>query len=264
MQHNQCQLRHHIAIVLLQNVAIDIELERVVPVIRIRQMRHRSQTTLEPVLRLQLSRPLPVIDRQSSIGLLVDHINGTGDLVVLVKHEPLRTKRHESVPLHIAPLKVAEVVPLCARIGNPTVDGQTGHAIIKAVGAVASAKGHRVVEPLNVQVHPRSCRRGLRTLVGPLLLDLFRGHSVVLGLVPLGRLHHLRDDRISVELAEEMMEKSGTRGPALLGTVNRVCMRLLLKLDMIITRMLVDHSQSLPFKGTVTNRKGHRTSQRAA
>ncbi|NBU53168.1 MAG: hypothetical protein EBS33_02165, partial [Alphaproteobacteria bacterium] len=62
MEHDQRELRHHVAVVLLEDVAIDIQLHRVMPVVHVRQMGQWADAALELVLRLQLLRPLPVID----------------------------------------------------------------------------------------------------------------------------------------------------------------------------------------------------------
>ena len=106
-------------------------------------------------------------------------------------------------------------------------------------------------------MHPCARLRRRLALVRPLLLDLFRGHSIVLRLIPLRRTHHLGDTRIRVEVTEEVVEEAGTTRPALSRTVNRVGVCLLLELDAVIPRMPVEDSQALPGQGSIGDRLRH-------
>ncbi len=191
MQTHQTKPHHLLPILLLNDRLISVQLQRIVPEVRVLQMPNARRQRLAPIsIHLQnLLAPLPVIDQQRPVIILVDHVNRPRDLQFLVVNRPLRPIRMQ---VRILAQKVLKVAVLDAVVLDL----------------------HLIVVALNVVVHV-GARRGRAVAVRvPHVQDLPRRHHVifVLGVVlVLPTAQNLLDDLVRVELGEVVVVPRGDR-----------------------------------------------------
>ena len=190
MQAHQEQVGHALAVAPLQNRFVRVQLQAVVPVVRVRNV--RDQGVVRVILRakwhlLDFLAPLPVVNAQRAVRLarrsqvLKHHVNGARNAHRLVKHRPFRAIRAQ-LGL-VIPVELQEVAEL-RRFG------------------VIRWYGKAVVMALNVVVHGGPRRGGRVPVRVPRRFNRVGGHAVVRALLPVARGHHAPNNVNRVKLAE--------------------------------------------------------------
>jgi len=193
-----------------------------------------SSVLVEPVDRADFLAALPIVNAQGSVGVLVDHVDGAGQLQVLIVDAPLGP-----VGTQIGGVcdELHEVGPLDAGVLVTSILGSFKQIPVRILGWELVI----VHEALNIVVEVGPSAAHSRAIVGPLFLDLLGGQSPVL--VPrLPRLarHHFVDDIIRVEFGEVGMNPSGDGGVLGIGVrCNAVFVVLLKEFDVGIALMAV-------------------------
>ncbi len=198
MQAHQEQVGDALAVAALQNGLVRVELQAVVPVVGVRDVRdHGIRRVVLGAKRrlLDFLAALPVVNAERAVGIprrrvqvLKHHVNGARDAHGLVKHGPFRAERAQL--RRMIPPKLQEV----AELGGIHVIG--GH-------------GEPVVVALNGVVHGRARGSGGVAVRVPCRLDRVGRHAVVLALLPVARSHHAPNNAIRVKLAEVGVDPRG-------------------------------------------------------
>ena len=191
VQAHQEQVGHALAVVPLQNGLVRVQLQAVVPVVRVRDV--RDDGIVRVVLGaerhlLDFLAALPVVNAQRAVGfsgrrvqVFKHHVDGARDAQGFVKHGPFRAIRAQ--PRRMVPEELQEV----AEFGGFRVFHWDGQPVVMA---------------LDVVMHGRACRCGGVAVGVPGRLDCVRGHAVIRTVLPFARGHHGFDDGIRIKLAE--------------------------------------------------------------
>lgn len=196
---DQHQLLHLLPVLRLQDVLVQVELECVVVVVGVIQVaqgrveRARLTECRIDVL-LDLPATLPIHDGECAVEVLEHHVDGAGDLELLVEDAPLGAVGQQTI--HRLEL-FAEVVEIRHLLWHAFVDDHVGDG------------PQPIVVVLDESVHLGACGCCLVALLLPCLLDFVSGHRVVLAVLPVARRHHPLDDFIFVECWEVAVDECG-------------------------------------------------------
>ena len=198
VQAHQEQVGDALAVAALQNGLVRVQLQAVVPVVGVRDVRnHGIRRVVLGAKRhlLDFLAALPVVNAERAVGIprcgvqvLKHHVNGARDAHGLVKHGPFRAIRS-----HLG------------RMVRPKLQE------VAELGGVHGIGGHRkpVVMALNGVVHGGARSSGGVAVGVPCRFNGVGRHAVVLALLPVARSHHARNNAVRVKLAEVGVDPRG-------------------------------------------------------
>ena len=193
-----------------------------------------NRVLVEPVDGADFLAALPIINAQGTVGILVNHVDGTRQLQVLIVDAPLGPV---GTQIGCVGNELHEILPFDAGVPMNAILGSFKQISVRILGR----KFVVVHEALNVVVEVGSGAAHSGPIVGPLFLDLVGGQPPVLvSQLPRFARHHLVDDIVCVELGEVGMNPSGHGSVLGIGVrCNAVLVVLLEEEDVCIALMAV-------------------------
>ena len=195
-----------------------------------------NSVLVEPIDQADFLAPLPIVNAQGAVGVLVDHVDGAGHLQVLVIDAPLGP-----VGTQIGSVgdELQEILPLDAGVPMTSILGGFKQFLVRIFGRDQVI----VHEALNVVVEVGSGAAHRCPIVGPLFLDLVGGQPpVFVSRLPRLALHHFGDDIVGVEFGEVGMNPSGHGCVFRIGVrSNAISVTLFEELDVGIALMAVSY-----------------------
>ena len=199
MKDDEIEVRNDNPVIRFQDPFVNIQLHRVVPIVRIRQMFQRSQTRSKGIVRFDLFGALPVIDDKCSVGFATKHhINGSAEFnLFFVRH------RNDGIgkDLPFAAIRfqiVSTVRPEFHKV-FPFYRLQDG-----GMDLFRSA----MEELFNGQVHRRSRLGCDLSILRPFCHDLFVRAPDVFAGGPIRTLAHFGENRFPIKMPKEFVNKS--------------------------------------------------------
>ena len=222
MECHEIHAANLVVIVLFNNVFIGIELETVVPVVRVGEFFNQRvrRCLTKRICFCDFFTAFPVINEKSRrVGRVFEkHIHGPGKFGWFVVNHPF-----------------------CAKWGEMLVVFCEIKEVVLVFGASVLV-WRAIVETFNVKMEASSRSRRRFAILGPLLFDLVGSFAVILAGWPLGRANHVGYDFVGVELLELGVIEGGD-GCVIGITVNRVFVVCFFELNVVIAGMAVDEGE---------------------